>query len=360
MTEERIAVVRTSDRHAFKRCRRSWSWNSSLRRNLTVSDSPSYFWIGTGGHFAMEDYYGYNHYGHPVEAARAYATACHELKRRTGHGLPSDWQEQMTMLEGILEYYMMWKEFRDEYKTVWIDDEPQVEITCHIPLDIPPPPGFDRVVYQFTLDRLVEIQGEYWILDWKFYKTFSQSDLDFDQQMSAYIWAAQCVYEDKPIAGGILHEFVKKLAKPPRIMANGRISTADAQGTTHRLYRQALIDLYGDVEKAPPANVKCLNALALKETEDRDDFIRRTHTRRNIHHIQAEGTKIMMEAKDMCDPNLPLNPNPTRDCSWDCGFKDICIMVDRDDDWEYALNDITIQRTEDDTSWRQHLPHLGW
>jgi len=307
----------------------------------------------------MEDFYGYNRYGHPVEALHAYVEACKELKRIRGYGLPDDWEEQATMLEGILQYYMLWKESRDEYQTVWIDGEPQVEITCHIPIPVEPPPGCTGVAYQFTLDRLVEIDGEYWILDWKFYKSFSQSDLDYDQQLSAYIWAAQCVYDDKPIAGGILHEFRKALPNPPRILANGTISTADSQGTTHRLYRDSLIQLYGSVDRAPAANVKCLNTLALRESEDRDDFIRRTRTRRNKAQIEAEGTKILMEATDMCDPNLPLYPNPTRDCSWDCSFRDICIMVDRDDDWEYALLDTTVTRDDDQAeavkSWRQLL-----
>ncbi len=61
----------------------------------------------------------------------------------------------------------------------------------------------------------------------------------------------------------------------------------------------------------------------------------------------------------MCNPNLPLYPNPTKDCSWDCNFRDICIMVDRDDDWEYALQDTTVQRddnqAEEIKSWRQLL-----
>ncbi len=350
----KIAVVRTSDRALFKRCRRKWGWHSPLRQNLTVRDSPSYFWIGTGGHFAMEDYYGYNKYQHPVEAFRAYVAACKRLHQRERYGLPEDWEEQSTLCEGILEYYLMWAQNRDEYETVWLNDKPQVEITCHIPLPVAPPEGFDKVVYQFTLDRLVLIEGEYWILDWKFYKQFSQSDLDFDQQMSAYIWAAAAVFE-LPIAGGILHEFKKKIPLPPKILSTGKLSTNKAQGTTHTLYRDALIELYGDVEKSPHANVVCLNDLAAQESENRDNFIKRSRTTRTELQQQAEGTKILMECEDMCNPDLPLYPNPTRDCSWDCGLKDICLMIDRDDDWSEQLADTTIQRTEETGEWRQHL-----
>ena len=338
----------------FKRCRRKWGWHSGLKQNLVVRDSPSYFWIGTGGHFALEDFYGHNHFQHPVEAFRAYVQACKKLKQKTKRGLPDDWEEQSTLCEGILENYLIWAKNRDVYETVWIDGEPQVEITCHIPLPVEPPEGFDKVVYQFTLDRLVEIEGEYWILDWKFYKSFAQADLDLDQQMSAYIWAANAVFE-KPIAGGILHEFRKELPAPPRILSNGKISHAKNQKTTHGLYKEALEEVYGEVGKAPAANVLCLNDLAARESEDRDDFIKRTRTRRTEIQQQSEGTKILMEVEDMCNPNLPLYPNPTRDCSWDCSLKDVCLMIDRDDDWAHQLNETTAQRVEESGEWRQHL-----
>jgi len=355
-SEPRIAVLRTSDRGSFKRCRRRWGWQSALKQNLTTKNNPSYYWIGTGGHFALEDYYGYNRFLHPVEALHAYVDACKAQQRKQKFGLPDDWQEQATLCEGILENYLMWIQSRDEYETVWIDGKPQVEITCHIPLDIPPPPGFDSVAYQFTLDRLVKCEGEYWILDWKFYKSFGQGGLEFDQQMSAYIWAAEAVFPFD-IAGGILHEFRKELPNEPRILSTGKISTAEHQGTTHGLYRDALVRLYGDVERAPSANIKCLNNLAASESEDRDDFIRRSRTRRTKAQMQAEGTKIMMEVVDMCNPDLPLYPNPTRDCSWDCSLQDICLMMDRDDDWEFQLKETTVSREEENYGWRHYLKY---
>ncbi len=353
-SEPRIAVIRTSDRQLFKRCRRKWGWHSPLRKNLAVSDNPSYFWLGTGGHFAMEDYHGYNVYGHPVEAFRAYVDACRTLYGRTKQGLPDDWEEQSTLCEGVLEHYLIWAKNRDTYKTVWIDGEPQVEITCHIPLPIPPPEGYDKVVYQLTLDRLVEIENEYWIQDWKFYKTFSQGGLDLDAQMTAYVWGANTIFQ-KPIAGAILHEFRKALPKAPRILASGKLSTAEKQMTTHGLYREAIIEIYGDVAKAPMPYVNCLNDLAARESADRDDFIKRGHTRRTDLQLQAEGTKILMEATEMCDPNLPLYTNATRDCNWDCSLRDICIMIDRDDAWSELLHELTIQRVEENKEWRQHL-----
>jgi hypothetical protein len=310
--------------------------------------------LGTGGHFALEDFHGVNHYRHPSEAFKAYVAACKSFHNQNGYGLPDDYEEQAELGIGVLDYYLLWLESRENYETVWIDGEPQVETTCLIPLPVAPPPGYDQVCYQLTLDKLVEIDGEYWILDYKFYKTFSQANLAYDAQMSAYIWGAQTIF-DRPIAGAILHEFVKKTPNEPKILSTGKLSTSEKQGTTHRLYRDTLVKMYGSVDAAPSSNIKCLNELAARETPDRDDFIRRTKTRRTELQQQATGTLILMEAADMCNPDLPLYPNPTRDCSWDCSLQDICLMIDRDDDWESLLQELTVQRTEESGEWRQHL-----
>lgn len=350
----RKLVIRTSDRSGFKRCRRKWGWGSGIRQNLRIKDSPSYFWIGTGGHFALEDYHGYNHFGHPVEAFNAYVSACTAFNNKHGYGLPDDWEEQTTLAQAILEHYLIWMQHREHHETVWIDGEPQVEIRCEIPLPIEPPAGYDAVVYQLTLDRLVEINGEYWITDYKFYKQFAQTALSFDQQMSAYIWGASCVFE-KPIAGAILHEFVKKTPNEPRILSSGKLSHASQQSTTHRLYKQALVEMYGSVEKSPRPNVTCLNDLAHQESEERDNFIKRTKSRRTPLQQQAQGSMILLEAADMINPDLPLYPNPTRDCSWDCSLQDVCLMIDRDDDWGSLLEELTVQDTEEQDGWRTNL-----
>lgn len=350
----RKAVIRTSDRSTFKRCRRKWSWSSALKQNLRTKDTPSYFWIGTGGHFALEDWYGWNHFGHPVKAFQAYVDACTKFQRENGYGLPDDWEEQTTLGKAILTYYLIWIEQRQKHETVWIDGQPMVETKCEITLDIEPPPGFDVVVYQLTLDRLVVIDDEYWITDYKFFKQFKQGSLVFDQQMSAYIWGAQAIF-DQPIAGAIMHEFKKTLAQEPRILSSGKISTSANQSTTHRLYRAALKNMYGEVAKAPAANVKCLNELAMAESAEGDKYIKRTMTRRNPQQMEAQGSMIMLEAHDMCNPDLPLYPNATRDCDWDCQLQDVCLQMDRDDDWDFTLKELTIPDTEEFDQWRDHL-----
>src|SRR6266576_2717151 len=75
-----IARIRTSDRIGFKRCRRRWGWNSHLRGNLGPRESQAPLWYGTGMHFALEDFHGYNNYGSPTAAFKAYCDATYSLR----------------------------------------------------------------------------------------------------------------------------------------------------------------------------------------------------------------------------------------------------------------------------------------
>src|SRR3954468_7715100 len=77
-----VARIRTSDRIGFKRCRRRWGWNSHLRGNLGPKEAQNPLWFGTGMHFALEDYHGFNVYGSPTEAFKAYCSATYHLKQR--------------------------------------------------------------------------------------------------------------------------------------------------------------------------------------------------------------------------------------------------------------------------------------
>lgn len=57
-----IIPIHTSDRGAFKDCRRRWAWSSPSRRNLAprIAAMGVYmpFWFGTGIHKGLQDYYG--------------------------------------------------------------------------------------------------------------------------------------------------------------------------------------------------------------------------------------------------------------------------------------------------------------
>jgi len=332
-----------------------------MRNNLEVSESPIYFWTGKGFHFALEDYHGLNRYGHPSEAIKAYVEA---HKRAPRVKLPDGWEDEVELLTAMLNYYTdVWQVGRPLLKTFWVNGEPQVEVRFEIDLtpfvspEVLEASNYDKVIYRGTLDRVViDGDGRLWILDYKTAKTFATAHFMTDQQITSYCWAASTIYPGYEIAGFIYQQHRKTIPDEPKLLSTGRLSTNKQQITSYAVYYKALKQLYGDVNRAPAPNVEYLNYLSSQESTDYDAFIRRDWVERNEHSLQAEGTKILLELEDMLNPNLPLYPNPTRDCSWDCQLLSVCVSLDDGSDWEFELNGLTKPRKEEDDSWRQHLP----
>ncbi|MCJ2520507.1 MAG: PD-(D/E)XK nuclease family protein [Candidatus Thermoplasmatota archaeon] len=358
-------VIRTSDRAAFKRCRRRWNWSSHLRSNLEPTRTAEPLWTGTGIHFALEDYHGHNRYGSPSDAFRAFTEACRKLPKRLAY-LPDGWREELDLALGMLDYYLVWLEGRDPLKTYWINGKPQVEVhwEIEIPWDENSPfawrldPG-DTIVHRGRFDRVViDEHGRLWIVEYKSAKRFEVLHFETDGQCSTYSWSGSCLY-DQEISGIIYQQHRKDVPDEPKFLkSSGKYSTNKSQLTTSRLYRKALINLYGDIDIVPSDNIKMLNLLHEQETEDSDKFVRRDRIERSPQQIQAEGAKILLELEDLVNDELPLYPSPTRDCSY-CPFVGPCVAFDDGSDWEELLSASTKQREEEPQGWRQRLPEPG-
>jgi len=70
-----------------------------------------------------------------------------------------------------------------------------------------------------------------------------------------------------------------------------------------------------------------------------------------------------MELEDITNPNLPLYPNPTKDCEYMCPMQAACVALDDGSDWEgtlgtysVATGDVLTQREKEQLQWRNLLP----
>lgn len=359
VSPERTAVIRTSDRINFKRCRRRWHWSSHMRMNLGRKENASPLWYGSGFHFAMEDYHGERKYPSAVAAFEAYVKATYRAAKGNNRLLPSDWVELVALGRGMISYYTdTWMVARDPLKTFVYEGKYQVEVNAKVLLPITNE-QFDAVYYGVTLDRVVEDNDGIglWILDYKTAKRIQTQFFQTDPQISAYCWLAHKMY-GRPIYGFIYQQHRKDVPQDPRILSKGQISTDQNQLTTHRHYRRALVNLYGSVDKAPIAAVDFLNWLNEQETSSQDKFVRRDLVYRNEHQIEAEGQKILMEVEDMINPELPLYPNPTRECGHMCDFNTACISLDDGSDWQGELEMSFESRNTNYESWRKFLPSI--
>lgn len=340
-----IAEIHTSDRNLFKRCRRRWDIQSPVRRNLVSRlEEPLALWFGSGWHFALEDYYGYNHYGEPQEALKAYLEA-YQIGRLP---LPDGAKEQIEVGIQMLDNYLDWlyeSDFDEEhgFKTVWIDGKPQVEVQSLIPI---PKLG---VEYSVTIDRVMEDKhGRWWICDYKTARTIDTGKLETDPQITTYLLFAEHILEH-PIEGMVYMQFRKAAPHQPKVLKDGSLSMAKNQDVTHAAYLKALLSMYGEI---PVKYVGFLKHLA--QNEVRDKFIRVDLVRRNAAFRAAEYQKIVQEVGEMLDPNLNLYPNPTRDCIWDCPARQVCLAMDDGSDWEQLL-DLTFTTRPEKPAWRKFL-----
>ena len=354
---DRVAIIRTSDRMNFKRCRRRWGWQSHLRGNLSSLEQAAPLWYGSGFHYALEDFHGHKKHPSAVAAFEAYVKATYKQSKQTGILLPYNWDELTVLGRGMLDYYVdTWLIARDPLRTFVYKGRPQVEVNAVI--EIPySTPHYDRVLYAVTLDRIVEDDnGHLWVVDYKTAKRIQTLFFQTDPQVSAYSWVASTMYPDREVVGFIYQQHRKDVPDFPKVLANGRLSINAKQKTTHRHYRACLQNQYGDVLNAPKENIDFLNWLVGQEDENRDFFVRRDRIFRNEHQIQAEGEKLLLELDDMLNPDLPLYPNPTRECGSMCHFNVPCINMDDGSDWEGELEMSFRQKDTQFDSWRNFLP----
>jgi hypothetical protein len=359
---ERVAVIRTSDRISFKRCRRKWGWNSHLKQNLGPKEAQAPLWYGTGMHYALEDYHGYNVYGSPQKAFEAYCSATWKLRHKVL--VPPMFDELKQLGLGMMGYYEMWLSERPELKTFWYHGKPQVEVRARIPVPFDvkkhfPDSPFDRVEYSVTIDRVsVDDDGLLFPIDYKSAKQMQVMHFPTDPQIGAYYWACSHIYPDMEVGGFVYQQHRKDVPQDPRFLASGRLSSDKRQLTTHRAYRRVVMNIFGkDPDKWPKENLDFLNYLAQEEGPTADKFIRRDTVYRNQHSHQSEGTKILLELEDMLNPNLPLYPNPVRDCVYMCTFYHSCVSMDDGSDWQHEIELLHGSRPKEEDSWRQHLPH---
>lgn len=344
--------IHTSDRIAFKRCRRRWQWGSPLREGLVpvLGRVSSALWFGSGFHFALEDFHGYNKFGNLDDAFD------HYVGRFKDDELPEDWKDLVKLARGMFAHYMNWRVNRDLFETVWVDDRPLVEVSFKLPLP-EAAVGRPHVYYAGTLDRVVQDEyGDFWLVDYKTTGNFDTSKLEMDPQVSAYCWAARTMF-DLPVQGMVFIQFKKSYPSPPKLLkTTGSFSFDKSQNTSYDLYNTALTALYGRDYDLCPTDLRnkyidFLNFLLGQESEQGDRFIRYDLVRRNDSHISSVYDQIILETRDMIDSTIPIYPNPTSNCVWDCPFVTPCMAKDDGSDWEFLLDE-NYERQLERNPWR--------
>lgn len=356
-----LPILRTSERRDFKRCptRWQWAWREGLKPNQQRSIP---LWFGTIGHLAMQHWYvpGKKRGRDPRETfEEAVKGRIEVLKVEMLNGDSPEGSDVVAMEAGELGE----KIFTNYLDTYGEDPEWEIISPEETFAIIIPRPGTRDPIVQFsgTFDvvaRNLET-GKLWLWDHKFMKTISTSHLDKDDQAGGYFAVAPLVLAHKglvpkntPLAG-VLYNFVMKSPPDERPKNEHGLYT---NKPTKQHYVDALTERFTEAGYTEAGLVNAfgkplekLTAKVLAEIAEEHrltvlgDVSEKQPAKRLLRHpvertrgeVKTQLERIGSEAVVMDlmrRGELPLYKTPTKDCSWDCDFKDLCSLHERGGD----------------------------
>lgn len=363
-----FVAMHNSDINTFKRCRRMWGFSSPFRMHLGKSDVVNqYLWFGSGFHFAFEDFFGLKIYDNPLEAFLKY------YESHTPEQMPDNAKELRNMADEMFTYFknrydakniFLYDEFGktdmlfNDLEVLQINGKPAVEVPFTLILEGLSKQANIPIVVHGTFDVIYkDKEGKLYLGDYKTAKKIDTSKLLTDPQITQYLWAAEH-YFDCEFEGMIYMQFNKSTPHPPKKLKSGQFSTDKRQLTTPDLYISTLIQEFGEI---PGGYEDILDHLYSVEEEKGDQFIRMDIVTRSNFAKEQWHRYLINIGTEMINPILPLYPNPTRDCSWDCNFRGTCFSMDNDGDYKYTLNNTFVVRNEtakqEINPWRQLLKY---
>jgi hypothetical protein len=312
-----LPIIRTTERRDFKRCPQRWWWR--WREGLVSRQISDPLWFGTGIHIALAHYYGPG-YKRRMDFIDIWEDFCQNdpLSRLMLTESKDDGASYMKarelgiiMLRGYHEFY----EGDRDWDVIYTEEPFSVIIPD-------PDTGEPLVRFVSTLDGVYRSKRskKYALMEHKTAKAITTGHLTQDDQGGAYWAVANRILRDKGILGTgefiteVTYNFLRKAPPDPR--------EKDALGRA--------LNKDGSISKVQPA------PLFHRESVKRTIAKRRTQ----LERIAAE-TLAMNEFRY---GNLPLYKNPTRDCGWDCDFKQMCELHDAGADWKEFKKAVFIKR----------------
>ena len=345
-----------------------WAWREGLESNRQKMP----LWFGTGIHLAAEQWYipGTKRGRDMRETWSEYCDGVKELMRVDKGAYPGDPEQIVVDAEGIglamLDNYLVEYGQDEEWEIISPEQTFAVRIPRRAPEDMTPVAKFHG-----TFDIVARNLGNGHIFLWdhKTAKSIQTRHLPMDDQAGGYWAVADNVLRRQGLIGkkerirGILYNFLMKAAPDERpVDDKGRATNKPRK----EHYIAALMEHdfgqfinLGGVEKQwidedGPAQAKAYGKMKLPELIAEAESLELTvlgdvsaqqpsprfhrelvyrtsrERRRQIQHISDE----VQQMNVLRDGELPLTKNPTRDCTWDCDFYDLCLADENGGDTE--------------------------
>lgn len=305
-----VPMLRTSERAAFKRCPQRWWW--AYREGLRLrSQGHGALWFGTGFHLAFAEWYipGRERGRDPRETWREYVGETFEVVR-TKSKYQGDLEEEFTNSKELGE--LMLTHYLDTY-----GDDPHWDVIAPeqifaVLIPDPEDASLPIVDYRGTFDGVFRDlnSGKLKIMEHKTAAQISTKHLPIDDQAGSYIAVASHILREMgelkkgEFIAGVEYNFLAKRKPDTRPRDElGRYLNKD-----------------GSISKRQSADT------LLREFVARPAKARK----RQIERIGSEAVAMDMYRSGA----LPLIKNPTKDCSWDCDFFELCQIDEQGGDVE--------------------------
>ena len=345
MTKQQLTLLRNSERSTYRRCRLKHHW--TYTQKLAPPRTKGALSFGTLVHEAMAEFYppGVKRGPHPARTfERLYKAQQHDFDQWTEDGERYDALELgVSMLEGYVKEYGS-----DDHIEIL-----QPEMSMQI--DVCDRQGNYLVTWVGTCDAAYRNRstGRVGLLEHKTAKTVEEElrvNSGYGEQGLSYWWAANIFFHNNGMLGEeenlehVLFNWLRKGIPDPRPI--------NAAG--HRLNKpskQALMDRCEQLGMKPTGKVEDLMDRIRGAGEDPLLLGEPSKTQpKPLYHrfalefgpgeLESINKRIRAEAWEISQVRkgkLPLIKNPTKDCSWDCPFKEPCEIHEMGGDFESVL-----------------------
>jgi RecB family exonuclease len=293
-------MVRVTESQTFKRCKKKWYY-SYVEKLVPKDRNKGASFFGSGIHLVLESFYFAKTQGVDMtlgamkdvwnEYCDTHLTLADELSAQIR-------EEETTLAYGMLASYIDEKQDED-FEILEVEKRLHWEV-------------FPGVTLTGKMDLIVRIGDELWIVDHKTQKSYTgEEQLEMDNQMSAYIWLARKNGYD--VKGCIYNMMLKSIPSEVPILKNGQLSQNKALNTTYDKYMQAIKD----------NDLKPENYVEMLEYMKANQFVKQSKVFRSKRYLETweDNLKLEMEELAYC---VNTYPNVRYDCTWDCGYKDLC------------------------------------
>jgi hypothetical protein len=359
--------IHVSTRRSFRGCRRRWDW--VFRQNIYPVTTARPLEFGVAFHKGMEALFNPTTWKFPDNillalAEKAFVEVCEKqrkeyLRVKDLYALEDDEQhdydERIDLGRGMLRYFVTRQlpKIREEFVPTHVEvsfDVPlldakgnQIYCKCNECRRLFAKLGGGRwkgnpLVYSGRVDLIVhDMQGGYWIWDWKTALQLSGNEmfLELDDQVASYCWALRCGL-GLNIRGFIYHEQRKAYPKPPKQNKNrrlGRIFSVNVnQATDYETYLATVLE--HDKEAYEEG---CYDDFLEWLKTDGTDYYRRFVITKNDIQLENIGRDLLAESLDMIAPNLSIYPMPGKFSCSGCAYQTPCISKNSGLDYEYTL-----------------------